>query len=84
MMLLAMLNAYYIIHLVILLQLLIACGCSGERLFVVMVGREENDLKLRFSPEQVFADVGDRVQFQFYPLVCWLFFFFDLFLLTTV
>ncbi|KAI5844356.1 hypothetical protein DFP73DRAFT_548977 [Morchella snyderi] len=68
MMLLAMLNAYYIIHLVILLQLLIACGCNGERLFVVMVGREGNDLKLRFSPEQVFADVGDRVQFQFYPL----------------
>lgn len=51
---------------------------------MVMVGREGNDLKLRFSPDQVFADVGDRVQFQFYPLVCWLILFLELSLLTAV
>jgi hypothetical protein len=35
---------------------------------VVSVGRGGEELALRFSPEVVYANVGDQVQFQFYPL----------------
>ncbi|KAI5858330.1 hypothetical protein BZA05DRAFT_313788, partial [Tricharina praecox] len=35
---------------------------------VVQVGRRGDSLALRFTPEDTTADVGDMVQFQFYPL----------------
>lgn len=39
------------------------------RTHVVAVGRRGDDLALRFSPEETVADVGDLIQFQFYPVV---------------
>lgn len=48
---------------------LLAAG-AAQRLIPVAVGREGDGLKLQFSPEEVFADVGDLIQFQFYPVVC--------------
>ncbi|RPA91521.1 hypothetical protein L873DRAFT_1714069 [Choiromyces venosus 120613-1] len=41
---------------------------DAQRVLVVSVGREGEELALRFSPEEVYANVGDQVQFQFYPL----------------
>ena len=42
---------------------------NAQRVLVVSVGREGDELALKFSPEVVYANVGDQVQFQFYPLV---------------
>ncbi|KAF8471773.1 hypothetical protein BDZ91DRAFT_716504 [Kalaharituber pfeilii] len=37
---------------------------------IISVGRREGDqLALRFTPEETFAEVGDFIQFQFYPIV---------------
>jgi plastocyanin len=53
---------------------------DAQRVLVVSVGREGKDLSLKFSPEEVFANVGDQIQFQFYPLVSQLSLFIYLFL----
>ncbi|KAI5803841.1 hypothetical protein EDC01DRAFT_473304 [Geopyxis carbonaria] len=43
-------------------------GVAAQQLHTVAVGRSGDDLALQFSPEEITADVGDMVQFQFYPL----------------
>jgi plastocyanin len=44
-------------------------GASAQTLHMVEVGRRGDSLALRFTPEEIYADVGDFVQFQFYPVV---------------
>lgn len=48
---------------------LLASLSVAQKLIPVNVGRTGDALSLRFSPEEVFADVGDLIQFQFYPVV---------------
>lgn len=43
---------------------------AAQKIIPVAVGRAGDELKLQFSPEEVFADIGDMIQFQFYPMVC--------------
>lgn len=57
------------VHTIALVTLFLAVCCDGQKLIGVMVGRKGGDLRNKFTPEEVFADVGDMIQFQFYPLV---------------
>jgi len=57
------------IALVLDVVLFLSLFTSAQRVLVVSVGREGEELALKFSPEVVYANVGDQVQFQFYPLV---------------
>jgi plastocyanin len=60
-------------HLTLLLLfnalLLLLVGATAQTLHIVEVGRRGDALALRFTPEEIYADVGDLVQFQFYPVV---------------
>lgn len=58
-----------LVHAIALVTLSLAVFCNAQRVIPVAVGREGNELKLRFSPEEIFANVGDMIQFQFYPVV---------------
>lgn len=58
-----------LIRAVALVILCLVVCCRGQKIIPVAVGREGDDLKLQFSPEEVFAEVGDMIQFQFYPVV---------------
>lgn len=58
-----------LVHAIALVTLSLAVFCNAQRVIPVAVGREGNELKLRFSPEEIFASVGDMIQFQFYPVV---------------
>ena len=57
------------IALVLEVVLFLSLSTDAQQVLVVSVGREGEELALRFSPEVVYANVGDQVQFQFYPLV---------------
>ena len=55
--------------LVAIVGFLVVARAQDTKVLVVDVGRRGDDLALKFSPEEIIADVGDMVQFQFYPLV---------------
>ncbi|PWW72467.1 hypothetical protein C7212DRAFT_227250 [Tuber magnatum] len=55
------------IALVLDIVLFLSLYSDAQRVLVVWVGRRGEELALRFSPEEVYANVGDQVQFQFYP-----------------
>jgi len=57
------------IALVLDVALFLSLFTDAQQVLVVSVGREGEELALGFSPEVVYANVGDQVQFQFYPLV---------------
>lgn len=63
-------SVHQLIRIVALVILCLVVYCHGQKTIPVAVGREGDELKLRFSPEEVFAEVGDLIQFQFYPVVC--------------
>lgn len=63
-----------LVHAIALATLCLVVYCDGQKTIPVAVGREGNNLKLRFTPEEIFANVGDMVQFQFYPVVSFFFF----------
>lgn len=56
---------------IVAFALAIVC-VAAQKIIPVAVGRAGDELKLQFSPEEVFADVGDMIQFQFYPMVRYL------------
>lgn len=62
-------SVHQLIRAVALVVIYLVVYCHGQKTIPVAVGREGDDLKLRFSPEEVFAEVGDMIQFQFYPVV---------------
>lgn len=62
-------SIHQLIRTVALIVLCLVVYCHGQKIIPVAVGREGDDLKLRFSPEETFAEVGDMIQFQFYPVV---------------
>lgn len=62
-------NAPAILVFVPVILALVAGLSTAQTVHVVQVGRRGDSLALRFTPEDTTADVGDMVQFQFYPLV---------------